>query len=114
MNGIIRWTALKGPLEVKYEQCFSRIPFRIDIMCRDIHIEHITNLEVRLDVLHLRLGVVAQEGVHAHYYTRRAEATLRPVWLGDPLLHCVQFSSGNQNICQLKIWNFKWHIRIFP
>ena len=68
--------------------------------------DRVTNLEVRLDVLHFRLGVVAQEGVHAHYYARRAEATLRSVRLGDPLLHSVQFSSVNRNICP----NSKQHI----
>ena len=51
-----------------------------------------THLEVRLDVLHVWLGVVAKEGVHAHHYARRAEATLRPVRLGNPLLNGVQFS----------------------
>ena len=51
-----------------------------------------SHLEVRLDVLHVRLGVVAKEGVHAHHDARRAEATLRPVRLGNPLLNGVQFS----------------------
>ena len=74
----------------------------------DVDHDHVTNLEVRLDILHFRLGVVAQEGVHAHYYTRRAEATLRSVRLGDPLLHSVQFSPGNRNICPI----LKPHIRV--
>ena len=59
-----------------------------------------SHLEVCLDLLHGWQGVVPEQGVHAHHDARRAEATLRPVRLGNPLLNGVQLSPAKET-CSL-------------
>eukprot|EP00053_Salpingoeca_punica_P017811 m.172310 g.172310 ORF g.172310 m.172310 type:complete len:484 (+) comp17291_c0_seq1:3307-4758(+) len=54
-------------------------------------------LEGALDLLHGRVRVVAQEGVHRHDDARSAEAALRAVGLGHALLHGVQPRLGATN-----------------
>ena len=54
-------------------------------------------LEVCLHLLHGGQGVVPEQGVHAHHDARGAEAALRSVTVGHPLLDSVKPGLGITN-----------------
>lgn len=54
-------------------------------------------LKSNFQIVHRRLRLGAQQGVHGHDDAGRAEAALRAVGLGDALLNGVQFGRCTSN-----------------
>jgi len=59
-------------------------------------------LKVGFNVLHGRLGLVPQQGVHGHDDARGAEATLGPVGVGHALLDSVQLGPESTMLTSCK------------